>query len=88
MDRQGAEGEGFDEGTVGGDEADAGTAVEEVGDVVGALVGHPEDQLGQGDWYLRRGRYERGPVHDTAWNAELDIAGRWLDALPIAGEIG
>ncbi|HEX6867314.1 MAG TPA: class I SAM-dependent methyltransferase [Candidatus Limnocylindrales bacterium] len=39
------------------------------------------------DWYLRRGRYERGPVHDTAWNAELDIAGRWLDALPIAGEI-
>jgi demethylmenaquinone methyltransferase/2-methoxy-6-polyprenyl-1,4-benzoquinol methylase len=39
------------------------------------------------DWYLRRGRYERGPVHDTAWNTELDAAGRWLDALPIAGEI-
>ncbi|MEK6719744.1 MAG: class I SAM-dependent methyltransferase [Chloroflexota bacterium] len=39
------------------------------------------------DWYLRLGRYERGPVHDTAWNAELDAAGRWLDALPIAGEI-
>jgi SAM-dependent methyltransferase len=39
------------------------------------------------DWYLRRGRYERGPVHDAAWNAELDIAGRWLDALPISGEI-
>ena len=39
------------------------------------------------DWYLRRGRYERGPVHDAAWNAELDIAGRWLDALPIHGEI-
>jgi demethylmenaquinone methyltransferase/2-methoxy-6-polyprenyl-1,4-benzoquinol methylase len=39
------------------------------------------------DWYLRRGRYERGPVHDAAWNAELDVAGRWLDALPIAGEI-
>jgi demethylmenaquinone methyltransferase/2-methoxy-6-polyprenyl-1,4-benzoquinol methylase len=39
------------------------------------------------DWYLRRGRYERGPVHDTAWNAELDAAGRWLDGLPIAGEI-
>ena len=39
------------------------------------------------DWYLRRGRYERGPVHDAAWNAELDAAGRWLDALPIAGEI-
>lgn len=39
------------------------------------------------DWYLRRGRYERGPVHDAAWNAELDMAGRWLDELPIAGEI-
>jgi SAM-dependent methyltransferase len=39
------------------------------------------------DWYLRRGRYERGPVHDAAWNAELDVAGRWLDALPIRGEI-
>lgn len=39
------------------------------------------------DWYLRRGRYERGPVHDAAWNAELDVAGRWLDALPIHGEI-
>ena len=39
------------------------------------------------DWYLRRGRYERGPIHDAAWNAELDAAGRWLDALPISGEI-
>ena len=27
------------------------------------------------DWYLRRGRYERGPIHDTAWHAELDAAG-------------
>jgi SAM-dependent methyltransferase len=39
------------------------------------------------DWYLRRGRYERGPVHDAAWAAELDVAGRWLDGLPIRGEI-
>jgi demethylmenaquinone methyltransferase/2-methoxy-6-polyprenyl-1,4-benzoquinol methylase len=39
------------------------------------------------DWYLRRGRYERGPVHDAAWNAELDVAGRWLDGLQIRGEI-
>lgn len=39
------------------------------------------------DWYLRRGRYARGPVHDAAWDAELDMAGRWLDALPIRGEI-
>jgi SAM-dependent methyltransferase len=39
------------------------------------------------DWYLRRGRYERGPLHDVAWAAELDEAGRWLDSLPISGEI-
>lgn len=39
------------------------------------------------DWYLRRGRYARGPIHDAAWNAELDAAGRWLDSLPIHGEI-
>ncbi len=39
------------------------------------------------DWYLRRGRYARGPIHDAAWNAELDMAGRWLDGLPIHGDI-
>jgi SAM-dependent methyltransferase len=39
------------------------------------------------DWYLRRGRYDHGPIHDAAWNAELDAAGRWLDELPIAGRI-
>jgi SAM-dependent methyltransferase len=39
------------------------------------------------DWYLRRGRYERGPIHDTAWNAELDAAGGWLDRLPLGGRI-
>ena len=39
------------------------------------------------DWYLRRGRYSRGPIHDAAWNAELDGAGAWLDGLPMSGEI-
>jgi len=39
------------------------------------------------DWYLRRGRYERGPIHDAAWNAELDGAGAWLDGLPVHGRI-
>jgi demethylmenaquinone methyltransferase/2-methoxy-6-polyprenyl-1,4-benzoquinol methylase len=39
------------------------------------------------DWYLRRGRYERGAIHDAAWNAELDAAGGWLDKLPWSGEI-
>ncbi len=39
------------------------------------------------DWYLRRGRYARGAIHDAAWHAEIDIAGRWLDGLPWTGEI-
>ncbi len=39
------------------------------------------------DWYLRRGRYARGPIHDAAWSAELDAAGRWLDGMPIHGQI-
>jgi demethylmenaquinone methyltransferase/2-methoxy-6-polyprenyl-1,4-benzoquinol methylase len=39
------------------------------------------------DWYLRRGRYAHGPIHDQAWAAELDAAGRWLDGLPISGDI-
>jgi ubiquinone/menaquinone biosynthesis C-methylase UbiE len=39
------------------------------------------------DWYLRKGRYARGAIHDAAWNAELDAAGRWLDALPWTGDI-
>jgi demethylmenaquinone methyltransferase/2-methoxy-6-polyprenyl-1,4-benzoquinol methylase len=52
------------------------------------LVGYYEARAPEyDDWYLRRGRYERGPVHDAAWNAELDAAGRWLDGLPIHGEI-
>src|SRR5690348_5405827 len=33
------------------------------------------------DWFLRRGTYERGAIHDAAWAAELDIATRWLDGL-------
>lgn len=39
------------------------------------------------DWYLRRGRYAHGPIHDAAWDAELDAAGRWVDKLPLHGEI-
>ena len=42
---------------VGGDEPDPGPPVEQVIDVVGALVGHHEDQLGQrhGDLGVDRG---------------------------------
>jgi demethylmenaquinone methyltransferase/2-methoxy-6-polyprenyl-1,4-benzoquinol methylase len=39
------------------------------------------------DWYLRRGRYSRGPLADMAWAADLDAATMWLDALPVSGEI-
>jgi len=39
------------------------------------------------DWYVRRGRYSHGPEADATWNAELDVAGAWLESLPIRGEI-
>ncbi len=39
------------------------------------------------DWFLRRGPFARGVIHDTAWAAELDVVTRWLDALPFVGRI-
>ena len=58
------------------------------GDVDAEMLAYYEARAPEyDDWYLRRGRYARGPIHDAAWNAELDAAGRWLDQLPIAGEI-
>lgn len=39
------------------------------------------------DWFLRRGPFERGAVHDTAWAAELDMVVRWLGELPPAARI-
>ena len=33
------------------------------------------------DWYLRRGRYARGPIHDGPWAMELDEVTRWVDGL-------
>ena len=39
------------------------------------------------EWYLRRGRYARGAIHDMAWQADLDTATAWLDALPLSGRI-
>jgi demethylmenaquinone methyltransferase/2-methoxy-6-polyprenyl-1,4-benzoquinol methylase len=39
------------------------------------------------DWYLRRGRYSHSPASDAAWRADLAAAARWLDALPLRGEI-
>jgi SAM-dependent methyltransferase len=60
------------------------------------MVASPEDQLvpyyqaraaEYDDWYLRRGRFAHGPVHDLAWQMELDAATMWLDGLPLQGEI-
>jgi len=52
------------------------------------MIAYYEARAGEyDDWYLRRGRFARGPIHDAAWNAELDAAGSWLDGLPIHGEI-
>lgn len=39
------------------------------------------------DWYLRRGRFSRGPVHDGPWSMELDEATRRLDGVPMSGVI-
>ena len=52
------------------------------------MIAYYEARAGEyDDWYLRRGRYARGPIHDAAWDADLDGAGTWLDGLPIHGEI-
>ena len=71
-----------------GERAAAATAVASATELDGAMVEYYEARAPEyDDWYLRRGRYERGAVHDAAWNAELDAAGRWLDGLPWSGEI-
>ena len=39
------------------------------------------------DWYLRRGRYARGPIHDGPWAMELDEVTRWVDGLGLSGTL-
>lgn len=39
------------------------------------------------DWYLRRGVFAQGPLHDVPWQAELDEVTRWLDELDVRGTI-
>lgn len=83
------------EAVAAGARAQAGTAPRSSDPMAAALDDVADDMVAYyearapeyDDWYLRRGRYARGPIHDAAWNAELDAAGRWLDALPIRGEI-
>jgi SAM-dependent methyltransferase len=35
------------------------------------------------DWYLRRGRYDHGPIANAVWQSELDRATLWLDGLAL-----
>jgi len=66
----------------------AGSAPDPARDVSQQMIEYYEARAPEyDDWYRRRGRYSHGPVHDMAWEAELDAAGRWLDALPIEGRI-
>jgi hypothetical protein len=39
------------------------------------------------DWYLRQGRFSRGPLYDGPWGMELDEVTRWLDSVPMSGVI-
>jgi ubiquinone/menaquinone biosynthesis C-methylase UbiE len=39
------------------------------------------------EWYLRSDRYVHTEVDDAAWKSDLDLASRWLDAIPMSGEI-
>ncbi|MEX1333733.1 MAG: class I SAM-dependent methyltransferase [Candidatus Limnocylindrales bacterium] len=39
------------------------------------------------DWYLRRGRYARGPIRDGPWTMELDEVTRWVDGLGLTGTL-
>jgi SAM-dependent methyltransferase len=39
------------------------------------------------EWYLRSDRYVHTETDDAAWKADLDQATRWLDRIPMAGEI-
>ena len=47
----------------------------------------PPAQAFPDDWFLRRGPFEHGAIHDTAWNAELDVVTRWIDGLGLHGRI-
>jgi SAM-dependent methyltransferase len=39
------------------------------------------------DWYLRRGGFSRGPIHDGPWTMELEQVTQWLDQADRRGVI-
>ena len=60
------------------------TALRDRAAAAAAASGPPGDWE---DWYLRRGRYGRGPIHDGPWSMELDEVTRWLDGLNLRGTL-
>src|SRR4051812_16631107 len=39
------------------------------------------------DWFLRRGRYDRGPEANARWFAEVEVAAAALDSFMPKGEV-
>ena len=39
------------------------------------------------EWYVRSDRYVHTEADDAAWKADLDLAARWLEKVPMRGEI-
>ena len=74
--------------TASSPEPAAAAATDEPPDLDAEMLAYYEARAPEyDDWYLRRGRYARGPIDDMAWSVDLDIATRWLDGLPLAGRI-
>jgi SAM-dependent methyltransferase len=72
----------------GAPQAPAGGAGRPAPPRAGRSVDHPAvPSAFPDDWFLRRGPFERGAVHDAPWQAELDVVTRWLDGLPLTGRI-
>lgn len=68
--------------------ATAGAVAGDAADEATELVAYYEARAAEyDDWYLRRGRYDRGPIATVAWQADLDEAARWLDGLSWRGRI-
>jgi hypothetical protein len=72
--------------------ADRGSASREAPPVAPAsarkpAITSPAARAFPDDWFLRRGPFERGAIHDAAWAAELDMATRWIDALELRGRV-
>jgi len=57
------------------------------GTLAAPLAGPPDEPDLLDDWYLGRGRYDRGPIPGAAWLAEIDAAVGRIDSVGLAGRI-